>query len=290
MRHLDLFTGIGGFALAAQNVWEKDYEPVAFCEIDKFCQKVLGKHWPNVEIINDVKDDRIKQFRDIDLLTAGVPCQPASVAGKKRGTSDERWLWPETLDVIRAVRPRWALLENVSGLFSLEDGKAFNGILSELVEIGYDCWWEVIPACAIGAPHRRDRIWIIAYARSKEPNGLSSKWKQEILSVGGSGQDVADSQNANGGRADRTQNKRRGNQKIRRCSIKSRRFQYWSVEPNVGRVANGIPNRVDRLKALGNAIVPQVAMAIMEGIRQQEGLYEKTITLHSSFHNVYGGR
>jgi DNA (cytosine-5)-methyltransferase 1 len=169
MRHLDLFTGVGGFACAAQMVWGKDYKPVAFCEIDKFCQKVLKKHWPDVEIIDDVKSERIKQFRDIDLLTAGVPCQPASVAGKKRGTVDERWLWPETLDCIRNIRPRFALLENVPGLFTIESGLAFNAILSKLAEIGYDCWWETISASAVGAPHKRDRIWITAWDGNYKP-------------------------------------------------------------------------------------------------------------------------
>ncbi len=172
MNHLDLFSGIGGFAYAAQCVWKEDYNCVAFCEIDKFCQKVLRKHWPNTEIINDVKDGKLTEFRNIDLLTAGVPCQPASVAGKKGGVNDPRWLWPETLRIIRTVRPRFAILENVPGLFTLDDGYTFNGILSELAESGYVGWWEVIPACAVGAPHIRERIWIIAYAFD---NGCSAQ-------------------------------------------------------------------------------------------------------------------
>jgi DNA (cytosine-5)-methyltransferase 1 len=247
MRHLDLFTGIGGFAYAAQQVWGKDYEPIAFCEIDKFCQRVLKKHWPDVEIVNDIKE--IGQFEDIDLITAGVPCQPASVAGKKRGTADERWLWPETLRIIGDIRPKYALLENVPGLFSLEQGLAFNGILSGLAEIGYDCWWETISASAVGAPHIRERIWVVAYSNSillqrvKSENmadvSLSEKTPIKISSF-----------------ANVRQSNRLGN--------------YRGI-----RKSNGIPNRVDRLKALGNAIVPQVAMVIMEAIKETEKYLNK---------------
>lgn len=196
MRHLDLFSGIGGFAYAAQQVWGNEHEIVAFCEIDKFCQKVLKKHWPEVEIVEDVRSERIKQFRDIDLLAAGVPCQPASVAGSQRGTDDDRWLWPETLAIIGSVRPRYAILENVPGLFGLEQGLAFNGILSGLAEIGYDCWWETIPACAVGAPHRRDRIWIVAWSTDNGQCGEVRKIRQgKITKSCGGNQDVAYSVN-----------------------------------------------------------------------------------------------
>ena len=164
MRHLDLFTGIGGFRYAAEQVWQGEYENIACCEIDKFCQKIIQQHWPTTRMVDDVRDDELKLFRNVDLLTAGIPCQPASVAGKKRGVNDQRWLWPETFAVIGAVRPRWALLENVPGLFTLDCGEAFNGIISGLAEIGYGLWWEVVPACSVGACHRRDRIWILAYS------------------------------------------------------------------------------------------------------------------------------
>ena len=295
MRHLDLFTGICGFAYAAQQVWKDEYELVACCEINKFRQKIIRKYHPDVEIINDVRDERIKQFRDIDLLTAGVPCQPASVAGKKRGASDERWLWPETLDIIRAIRPRWALLENVPGLFSLENGEAFNGILSGLAESGYDCWWEVIPACAVGACHKRDRIWIVGYAsnggcsrfsrwrsgqkfengcenvsfpqKQSERPGFCKIEQTEIgrgrFGNGDSERNAADTEKPGLERQKPAGLLRKQNRLLAECS-------RWAVEPDVGRVAYGIPNRVDRIAALGDSIVPAVAMVIMEAIKEIE--------------------
>ncbi|MCJ7828756.1 MAG: DNA cytosine methyltransferase [Dehalococcoidia bacterium] len=350
MKHLDLFTGILGFSYAAEQVWGNEYELVACCEIDKFCQKVIRKHRPNVEIVEDVRSERIKQFRDIDLLSAGVPCQPASVAGKKRGTADERWLWPETLAIIGTVRPRWALLENVPGLFSLDEGLAFNGILSGLAEIGYDCWWETIPACAVGAPHRRDRIWIVAYSINNghckekrevisEKTGMEKKdgtqhsptWQPNGTSLVGQDnrlekiKDVADNGDGNTqqrgtsaqrssqctiskqktagsrvacgqnfcGISERTRNfpsenvqtnvanacasRLQGTKREGICRTTSQkqpfnlaRFDWWAVEPAMGRVADGVPNRVDRLKSLGNAIVPTVAMVIMQAIKEIE--------------------
>lgn len=198
MRHLDLFSGIGGFALAASWVWP-DHEVVAFCEMDKYCQQVLGKHWPGVPIIEDVKEvtveaitnaaiQRLHHEKDeqilegtggreflplepgtygstenhgiiIDLLTGGFPCQPFSVAGKQRGDKDDRFLWPQMLRVIADTRPRWIIGENVAGIINM----ALDGVLSDLEAEGYTCWPVVIPACAKNAKHRRDRVWIIAH-------------------------------------------------------------------------------------------------------------------------------
>lgn len=317
MRHLDLFTGILGFSYAAERVWKDEYELVACCEIDKFCQKIIRKHRGNVEIVNDVRDERIKQFRDIDLLTAGVPCQPASIAGKKRGTADERWLWPETLDIIRLVRPRYALLENVPGLFNLENGQAFNGILSRLAEIGYDCWWETIPACAIGAPHRRDRICIVAHTQNGNNRGEYGNNKQAQEEIGcstteyiGSNKrsiseinvtdsdirqdntrnesepriathqesctDNTDVAYANGKYSKEYQRRdklrqERGTGTFGRCVYEPNWQESWlEVATELCGVDDGIPNRVDRLKSLGNAIVPQVAMVIMQAIKEIE--------------------
>ena len=245
MRHLDLFSGIGGFALAAQRVWGSEHEIVAFCEIDKFCQKVLKKHWPDAEIIDDVQSENIKQFRNIDLLTAGVPCQPASVSGKQCGTFDARWLWPETIEIIGAVRPKYAILENVSGLLSLEQGVAFNGILSGLAKIGYDCWWESLPACAVGAPHIRTRIWLIAYAHSDRLQGF----ERSVLAT--------------------------PNQEWQRFSPTSN--SRWPKENDytTSRILgmdDGLPVRLYKYrdKALGNAIVPQCVVPILQAIKNLE--------------------
>jgi len=287
--------------LAAQNIWQENYEPVAFCESEEFCCKVLKKHWPDVEIINDINNERIRHFEQIDLLTAGVPCQPASISGKKRGTADDRWLWPVTLDTIRAVRPRYAILENVPNLFALQEGNVFGGILSRLAEIGYDCWWEIIPACAVGAPHKRDRIWIVAHnssdrcMRCNERSGIygqnktcdeADKRRSNVADTEGNSigaglckskqERIGRGRFGDGGGKITAYPKKQGleGQKSARQLWQQNRLSaecsQWAVEPDVGRVADGIPNRVDRLKCLGNAIVVQVAMVIMRAIKRSD--------------------
>jgi len=212
MKHLDLFSGIGGFALACQ--WA-GIETIGFVEIDKYCQKVLRKHWPDVPIVEDIRDvERIKEivanaectsspsWREWEngkcqedgqkasntrgqnqhrpdtrgqsqsslsnptaiLITAGFPCQPFSVAGKQRSTEDDRYLWPETLAVIKAVKPSWVLLENVTGIINL----ALDTVLSDLEGAGYSTETLIIPACAVNAWHRRDRVWIVAHTKCNE--------------------------------------------------------------------------------------------------------------------------
>jgi len=194
MRHLDLFSGIGGFSLAASWVWGDDLEIICFCEIDHFCRLVLKKHWPTVPIVEDVNDlDRIVAYAKsngrgrgmsradmeqhgyqsaqchrgqrettIDLITGGVPCQPSSCAGKRKGKEDARWLWPQALAVVDAVKPHWVIFENPTGFLTLDGGVEYLKVLAHLEAQGY--WTEsfIIPASAVGAPHRRDRVWIVA--------------------------------------------------------------------------------------------------------------------------------
>jgi DNA (cytosine-5)-methyltransferase 1 len=158
MRHLDLFSGIGGFALAAQWVWGSDHEILAFCEIDEYCQKVLKKHWPAVHIIPDIREMDGKAYKNVDLLTGGFPCQPFSVAGQQTGKRDDRYLWPEMARIIKEARPCWVIAENVPGIIKME----LDTVLSDLEGQGYEAQAFVIPACAKDAPHRRDRVWIVA--------------------------------------------------------------------------------------------------------------------------------
>lgn len=179
MRHLDLFSGIGGFALAARNVWGKDHELVAFCEIDKFCQKVLRKNFGEVPIIEDIKlmwtnpysrrlmngKKYVKKIGTINLLTGGFPCQPFSQAGQRKGNEDERALFPEMLRVIRETKPRWIVAENVNGILSIHDGEYFEEICTSLEDEGYTVQPYIIPASAVDTPHRRDRVWIIGYSQ-----------------------------------------------------------------------------------------------------------------------------
>lgn len=161
LRVLSLFSGIGGFEIACE--WA-GMEIVGQVEIEPFCQKVLAKHWPHVKRMGDIKQVRGDEFGAVDIIIGGVPCQPASVAGKRRGTEDDRWLWPEALRIVRTVRPRWCVFENPPGILSLQGGVPFDDILSEMEREGYEVGAYSIPACSVGAPHKRERVFIVGYS------------------------------------------------------------------------------------------------------------------------------
>ena len=153
LKVLDLFSGIGGFSLGLERAGMKT---VAFCEIDPFCREVLVHHWPTSEIHDDVRS--FHPDAHVRVICGGFPCQPVSLAGRRRGASDERWLWPEFARLIRLLRPRYALMENVPGHLSM----GFGRVCGDLAEIGYDAEWDCVPAAAVHAPHRRDRVFIVA--------------------------------------------------------------------------------------------------------------------------------
>jgi len=248
MAHVDLCSGIGGFALGFE--WAGLSKPVMFCDIEPWSRKVLAKHWPDVPIAEDVRklaDDPARLVPDCHILSCGYPCQPFSQAGIRRGEKDDRHLWPEIFAIIQAKRPNWIVCENVFGHINL----GLDQVLSDLEAEDYTFQPFVVPACAVNAPHRRDRVWIVGYAahnrcdRGAAQAGRTGQTDQpdqpgfEIRGEpSGSGQDVAEQ------------------------PPKCEKHGGWAVEPPVGRVANGISRRVDRLKGLGNAIVPQIAMQI----------------------------
>ena len=166
MTHASLFSGIGGFDLAAE--WA-GWTNVFNCEIDPFCRKVLAYHFPNAIQYEDVKATDFTVHRGgVDVLTGGFPCQPFSLAGKRRGTSDNRYLWPEMLRAIREIRPRWVVGENVLGIVNWSDGMVFEQVCADLEGEGYEVQPFLIPACAVDAPHRRDRVWFVAHRRTVE--------------------------------------------------------------------------------------------------------------------------
>jgi DNA (cytosine-5)-methyltransferase 1 len=242
MRHLDLFSGIGGFALAAQ--WA-NMDTVAFCEIDQFCQKVLAKNFPNVPIHNDIKTLNGEDFAGIDIITGGYPCQPFSSAGKRRGSDDPRHLWPEMLRVIRAARPNWVVCEHVVGHIS----NGIDTVLNDFKKEGYETRQFVIPALAVGAPHRRDRVWIVANTASvRGKRELFESGRPKIANAGSWGFKNGESLQANAG------------------SAKSGWSNGWNSKPRIRRVGDGLPSGVDRNKGLGNAIVPQIAYEILRAI------------------------
>ena len=260
-----LFAGIGGLDLGLERAglvckWQ--------VEINDYANKVLEKHWPNVSRFRDVRKCGRDNLESVDLICGGFPCQDVSGAGKRAGLSGERsGLWSEFARILGEFRPRYALVENVSNLLSGENGQWFGTVLADLAAIGFDAEWHCIPAAAIGAPHIRDRVFILAYP---QVGGLERGSNGHILhstpsayrkgQSAGSGSrgcegDVADADDA--GLAQR---------QILRCNaaaqfeaIKRGSGSDWLSEPNVGRVVDGVPSRVDRLRSLGNAVVPQVA-------------------------------
>jgi len=402
MKILDLFSGIGGFSLGLERA---GFETVAFCEIDKKAQLVLKKHWPQVPIYDDVSAITGETFRDqtIDIICGGFPCQDISLAGKGAGLAGERsGLWFQFHRLIKEIRPLYAIIENVAALRS----RGLDEVLRSLFEIGYDAEWHCIPASAVGAPHRRDRVWIVAYPSCERyeqwgkqrdlyqekwrPDGQvrsefsltseesknvaypkSDGWEQRFSNVGrrtkgiesrekfrfgdggetmaypdNNGRDGSENTNSdterNGGGAPRkdiseqssgssdlgrdvrgseekimayptgTGLSQRGQSRqhssaaqertglvdeFERCGEtmadsnsprlegqreiagrigaelnNARNAGWWAVEPDVGRVAHGIPKRVDRLKQLGNSVVPQIPELIGRAIKAHHGI------------------
>lgn len=163
VRHLDLFSGIGGFALACSWTWGSRYENVGHSEVESYACKVYHKHFSESNCFGDITKIEWKEGQ-ADIITGGFPCQPHSVAGKRKGKDDHRDLWGECIRAVRMVRPRIALFENVPGLFVSNGGRFFNRVVSDLADIGYDAEWQVLSAAAVGAPHLRKRVWIVAFS------------------------------------------------------------------------------------------------------------------------------
>ncbi len=279
---LDLFSGIGGFSLGLERTG--GFETVAFCEIDEKARKVLGKHWPDVPIYEDIKEMTIEQLQADGIvptvITGGFPCQDISFAGKGAGIVGERSsLWNEMFRLIRDVRPEWVIAENVSALRS----RGLALVLQDLCSIGYCVEWHCIPASAVGAPHQRDRIWIIAH-----PNTDSGRQSQ--LSEQHSGQeswskssfrDDPSRLRSHVANTNIPRLQRRISKGLSECSSKftarergSRKRElrdHWETSSGIQRVADGIPKRVDRLKQIGNAVVPQIPELLGTAILSSEG-------------------
>jgi DNA (cytosine-5)-methyltransferase 1 len=301
MNVLDLFSGIGGFSLGLERAGMRT---VAFCERDEYCRAVLRKHWPNVPCFDDIRAidaDGLDRLGRIDLVCGGFPCQPFSVAGKQRAQEDDRHLWPEMRRVIALARPAWVIGENVTGLISL----ALDDVLADLEAIGYTARSFVIPAVAVGAPHRRDRLWIIATHADRfglrgsgreqdvrAASEISSEAQQQRLRVdprstckavadtdclaGNEGRESDRPQEPRGWNADRSREHAdvsdpehrgcEGRNTQRDGASPTMPSGWWSAEPAVGRVAHGVPRRVDRLRCLGNAVVPPIVEEIGRAI------------------------
>ena len=228
MRYLSLFTGAGGGDLAFQHLL--GWECMGYVEWDSYCQRVIAQRQTDgvfdcAPIYGDVRafarDGYAAAYTGmVDVVTGGFPCQPFSVAGKRAGADDERNMWPATIECIRTIRPQFAFLENVPGLLS---SGYFEIILGDLAESGYDVRWRVLSAAEVGAPHKRDRLWIVAHATGGKRCFVRRGWTQKNVDWDWIGE------------------------------------KPWDVEPKLDRMVDGVADRVNRFKAIGNGIVPAVA-------------------------------
>ena len=257
LRHLDLFSGIGGFSLAAQ--WLGGIETIQFVEIDPFCQRVLAKNFPGVPIHGDIST--FTHRGGIDLITAGFPCQDISIAGHGVGLDGERsGLFREVVRIVRECRPRYVILENVAALLTSNGGRDMATVLWELSESGYDAEWEIIPASALGANHARGRDWIVAYPNSvgreiceRKKRGQVSR--RRLLSQDSGGQKLCKSDK-------------------RHELLKAPRL---GDVPQFPRANDGFSSRMDRVRALGNSILPQVAMIPLQRVLNLNQQLQKCI-------------
>jgi DNA (cytosine-5)-methyltransferase 1 len=269
LRLLSLFAGIGGFELGLER--SGGFQTVAQCEIDPYCNQVLAKHWPEVKRYGDIRELTAARLAAdgvaVDAICGGFPCQDISTAGKGAGIEGERsGLWGEYARLIGELRPRVVFVENVAALL----GRGLDRVLGDLASLRYDAVWDCIPASAVGAPHQRDRLWLIAYASGlrREPRGPSASTEQGSEAVVALARragaacnamahaDSIDAQRRLGRRLDPKDWRFAGERSAGLCGIGA--GHDWSTEPDVGRVAHGVPNRAHRIRALGNAVVPQI--------------------------------
>ncbi len=370
LKILDLFSGLGGFSLGLERTG--NFETIAFCDNDKYSNLVLQKHWKGVKIYNDVKEitKEILESDGVelpDIITGGFPCQPFSVAGKQKGTSDDRHLWPEMFRIIQELKPRWVIGENVKGLVNLQDGMVFETVCTDLEGEGYEVRAFNIPAAGVGAPHRRERIWIVAHAKRYNKTDEIRRGDEEERRIQEEHrQDDSSSRLTSGTSSIRQSNNRHEDMEDSRRTLQSRtelreknedevgegyanqhqrsgspsesnvadtyarlsngtyeevqsrgqtfdtssegindvantessnrhdneavtrdggsqaqevfgdggsvpgESTWWHTEPDVGRVAHGVPGRVYRLKGLGNSIIPKIAEEIGKAIIEAE--------------------
>ena len=279
LKTLDLFSGIGGFSLGLESTGF--FETIGFVEKDKFCQKVLKKHWSNINIEEDIRNVKGEKYQ-ADVVTGGFPCQPFSVAGKRKSTADDRYLWDEMLRVIRETKPRWVIGENVEGIVNINEGMVLRQVLNDLENEGFKSQCIIIPASGIGAWHQRKRIWIIAnnisnansngsYRSQGNATKQSSNEQKDRLSFG----DDKDVPNTNTGFSIRENEEIQTGRNAFDSIYKSGERQWWETESKLRGIPDGLStklheDRSNRIRALGNSIVPQIARQIGLSIMEAE--------------------
>lgn len=282
MKHGSLFSGIGGFDLAAE--W-MGWENIFHCEINSFCRKVLKKHFPNSICYADIrKTDFTKWNGKIDIISGGFPCQPFSAAGERKGTEDNRHLWPEMLKAIASIQPSWVVGENVPGIINWSNGLVFEQVQTDLEDAGFEVFPPcILPACGKNASHRRDRVWIIAYSdknkcsrtsRQDERKGNIERvqeWDEMELIDKSDSLGVISNTNSIGQQRRKQRKQETQSQRYDSENSVAKKLRYSGFEdvlptPRIFGADDGIPNGVDRVKSLGNAIVPQVVYEIFKTI------------------------
>tara|TARA_R100000152_G_C6781569_1_gene216342 strand:- start:415 stop:1323 length:909 start_codon:yes stop_codon:yes gene_type:complete len=288
LKVLDLFSGIGGFSLALESTGH--FETIAFVEKDEFCQKVLAKNFKGISIEGDIRNVKGNRY-ETDVITGGFPCQPFSVAGKRKGTDDDRYLWDETIRVIRECKPRWFIGENVEGIINIQDGMVLRQVQNDLEEEGFEVRCLIVPASGKGAWHHRKRVWILANSNSRvrgrgrtvEQGRANKVWgfcaaKEEqpecnirSEAVGCNAvlrkEDVSNTKHERFSQGMQSKTTSNGN---RQRESKSKET-WWQTQSRVCGVPNGVSykldkNRAKRVKALGNSIVPQIVYEIGKAI------------------------
>ena len=279
MNHIDLFSGIGGFALAAR--W-MGWDTVQFCEKEPFAREVLHKNFPNIPISTDIFNLKMNECTERTILTGGFPCQPFSQAGQRKGMADARAIWPEMLRIIHEVRPNYVVAENVSGIITISDGLVFEGVCADLESEGYEVQPVIIPAAGVGAYHQRERVWFVANAKSlggnRTPNVSSSSTQRQNRDKD---KQLSQCRSLWADTSDNEYTFCVGLQEREFASITERqrfntgsgypvRIEWPSQPPVCGRIdgVSGrlVRNRAKQLKGYGNAIVPQVAYEIFKAL------------------------
>lgn len=270
LTHGSLFTGIGGFDLAAH--WS-GIETLWQVEKDKFCQNLLNRHFPETPLFDDVREVGQSELKPVSIISGGFPCQPFSHAGKRKGQTDDRYLWPEMLRIVKELQPNYVIGENVPGIITM----ALDEVLDSLENEGYHNEVFVLPACGIGAWHKRDRVWIISYRKdrfgAKTKQEQDKYWKTVESQI-----EVLPNSGSWGHEESGAFGKSVNTKKIPTWET-AQPFDgclpnIWESEPNVDRVAHGVSKRVDRIKGLGNAIVPQMAYIIFQSILEIESIIQ----------------
>ena len=289
LRHLDLFSGIGGFSLGLESTG--GFETVGFCDNEPFAQKVLKKHWPDVPCYEDVRDVGVDTvgYRAVDIITGGFPCQPFSVAGKQ-DPNDNRQLWPEMIRIIKEIKPTYVTGENVRNLISIREGVVFEQVCTDLESEGYEVQTYVLSASSQNAPHLRYRCWIVGIMANSDSERQQEQWRAESIQKTDNkfkrkSDDVSDSisqrgrSRKSGGKdaedareLSRSEEHRQGNTSSRMGGttdgLSKGLDRHWGDgwEEGTPRVAEGQKNRANRLKGLGNAVVPQIPAVLGRAI------------------------